>query len=94
MPHSATAAADATDLQADSQAVVIPEVLPGLQLSQQQCQALQALEEFVASDEKIYLLTGYAGTGKTTLLQALISRLQQNHDGRPIALTALSNKAT
>ncbi|MEO1394984.1 MAG: AAA family ATPase [Cyanobacteria bacterium J06634_5] len=72
----------------------IPEVLPGLALSQQQWQALQALEEFVNGDEKIYLLTGYAGTGKTTLLQALITRLQQNYDGRPIALTALSNKAT
>ncbi|MGB3300314.1 MAG: AAA family ATPase [Phormidesmis sp.] len=72
----------------------IPEVLPGLALSRQQWQALQALEAFVHSDEKIYLLTGYAGTGKTTLLQALITRLQQQRDGRPVALTALSNKAT
>ena len=72
----------------------IPEVLPGLALSVQQWQALQALEAFVHSDEKIYLLTGYAGTGKTTLLQALITRLQQQHDSRLIALTALSNKAT
>ena len=30
----------------------IPEVLPGIQLSQQQWQALQALEAFVHSDEK------------------------------------------
>ncbi len=72
----------------------IPEVLPGIALSQQQWQSLQALEDFVNSDEKIYLLTGYAGTGKTTLLQALIARLQQQYDARPIALTALSNKAT
>ncbi|EDX83710.1 hypothetical protein S7335_1407 [Synechococcus sp. PCC 7335] len=72
----------------------IPEVLPGIELSQQQWQSLQALEAFVHSNEKIYLLTGYAGTGKTTLLQALITRLQQQHDNRPIALTALSNKAT
>ena len=72
----------------------IPEVLPGIELSQQQWKALQALESFVNGDDKIYLLTGYAGTGKTTLLQALIIRLQQQHDGRPIAFTALSNKAT
>ncbi len=72
----------------------IPEVLPGIELSQQQWEALQALEDFVKSEEKIYLLTGYAGTGKTTLLQALITRLQQQRDSRPIALTALSNKAT
>lgn len=80
------------DPEADPEA--IPEVLPGLALSQQQWQALQALEAFVHSNEKIYLLTGYAGTGKTTLLQALITRLQQQRDGRPVALTALSNKAT
>jgi ATP-dependent exoDNAse (exonuclease V) alpha subunit len=72
----------------------IPEVLPGIELSEQQWHALQALETFIHSDEKIYLLTGYAGTGKTTLLQALIARLQQQRDGRPIVLTALSNKAT
>jgi ATP-dependent exoDNAse (exonuclease V) alpha subunit len=72
----------------------IPAVLPGIELSEQQWHALQALETFIHSDEKIYLLTGYAGTGKTTLLQALIARLQQQRDGRPIVLTALSNKAT
>jgi energy-coupling factor transporter ATP-binding protein EcfA2 len=75
-------------------AEAIPKVLPGICLSAQQWEALQALEAFVRSDEKIYLLTGYAGTGKTTLLQALIARLQQSADNRPIALTALSNKAT
>ncbi|MEO1620694.1 MAG: AAA family ATPase [Cyanobacteria bacterium J06632_3] len=72
----------------------VPEVLPGLQLSKQQWDALQELEAFVSGNEKIYLLTGYAGTGKTTLLQALITRLQQQYDSRPIVLTALSNKAT
>jgi energy-coupling factor transporter ATP-binding protein EcfA2 len=74
--------------------VPIPEVLPGIELSLQQWQALQAIEDFVHSNEKIYLLTGYAGTGKTTLLQALITRLHKQRDRRPIALTAISNKAT
>ena len=82
------------EMAPNEQAEAIPEVLPGLTLSQQQWEALQSLENFLHSDEKIYLLTGYAGTGKTTLLQALISRLQQSHDSRPVALTALSNKAT
>lgn len=80
--------------QRDASPDAIPEVLPGLSLSAQQWQALQDLEAFVRGDEKIYLLTGYAGTGKTTLLQALITRLQQQRDVRPVALTALSNKAT
>ncbi|MGB3570607.1 MAG: AAA family ATPase [Phormidesmis sp.] len=86
--------AASTEMAPNKQVEAIPEILPGLTLSQQQWDALQSLENFLHSDEKIYLLTGYAGTGKTTLLQALISRLQQSHDSRPVALTALSNKAT
>ncbi|MGB3790203.1 MAG: AAA family ATPase [Phormidesmis sp.] len=91
MPQSA-AATDTNQAEVAPQG--IPQVLPGIELSQQQWQSLQALEAFVHSSEKIYLLTGYAGTGKTTLLQALITRLQQQRDSRPVALTALSNKAT
>ncbi|HEY9646902.1 MAG TPA: AAA family ATPase, partial [Chroococcidiopsis sp.] len=72
----------------------IPEVLPGIALSQQQWDVLQQLEKFVKSREKLYLLTGYAGTGKTTLLQALIKRMRDKSDFRPIVFTAFSNKAT
>ena len=72
----------------------IPEVLPGICLSQEQWLALQRLEQFAQSGEKLYLLTGYAGTGKTTLLQALITRLREQGDKRHIVLTAFSNKAT
>jgi exodeoxyribonuclease-5 len=70
------------------------QVLPGVTLTEQQKQALDALEAFVTSSEKLYLLTGFAGTGKTTLLQALIKRLRAKGDRRPIVFTAFSNKAT
>jgi ATP-dependent exoDNAse (exonuclease V) alpha subunit len=72
----------------------IPEVLPGITLNQQQWQALQQLEKFVKGKEKLHLLTGFAGTGKTTLLQALIKRLRDKSDLRAIVFTAFSNKAT
>lgn len=80
----------------------IPDILPGIQLNQQQWQALQEMEAFIDSDRKLHLLTGYAGTGKTTLLQALIKRLhnpskasgQRLRDRYGIVLTAFSNKAT
>ncbi len=94
MPNSSVTRSTAADPQTAGSLADIPEVLPGIALSAQQWEALQALEAFINSKEKIYLLTGYAGTGKTTLLQALIARLQQQSDPRPIALTALSNKAT
>lgn len=72
----------------------IPEVLPGVPLTQEQWTALQALEQFAHSEEKLYLLTGYAGTGKTTLLQVLLNRFRQQRDRRKVVLTAFSNKAT
>lgn len=71
----------------------IPRSMP-FALTTQQQHALAALEAFVASNEKLFLLTGYAGTGKTTLLQLFIRNLRQRGDQRPIVLTAFSNKAT
>lgn len=65
-----------------------------LDLTPEQAEALAALESFVQGSEKLYLLTGYAGTGKTTLLQAFIQSLRQQGDHRSIVLTAFSNKAT
>ncbi|MBE9135885.1 AAA family ATPase [Nodosilinea sp. LEGE 07088] len=66
----------------------------GLALTIEQQAALEALNAFVQGDEKLYLLTGYAGTGKTTLLQAFIRELRDRGDERPIVLSAFSNKAT
>ncbi|MGB3614821.1 MAG: AAA family ATPase [Elainellaceae cyanobacterium] len=68
--------------------------LPWVDLTPHQEAALEELLEFVHSRQKLYLLTGYAGTGKTTLMQALIHQLRQAGDRRPVVLTAFSNKAT
>ncbi|TVP66544.1 MAG: DNA helicase [Leptolyngbya sp. LCM1.Bin17] len=65
-----------------------------LALTAAQMAALEALETFAHSQEKLYLLTGYAGTGKTTLLQVFIQGLRQQGDQRAIVFTAFSNKAT
>jgi exodeoxyribonuclease-5 len=75
----------------------LPSSPPGdraFSLTAEQQRALQALDGFVQGDEKLHLLTGYAGTGKTTLLQVFIQGLRQRGDNRPIVLTAFSNKAT
>ncbi len=63
-------------------------------LTAEQVAALDALHGFVNSPEKLYLLTGYAGTGKTTLLQMFISGLREQGDDRKVVLSAFSNKAT
>lgn len=70
------------------------DVLPGIVLNRQQRKVLRELERFTRSTEKLHLLTGYAGTGKTTLLQALIKRMRDRGDRRSIVFTAFSNKAT
>jgi len=63
-------------------------------LTPDQQTALAALHRFVQSPERLFLLTGYAGTGKTTLLHRFIQELRASGDDRPLVLTAFSNKAT
>lgn len=63
-------------------------------LTEEQELALEMLNAFMESNEKLYLLTGYAGTGKTTLLQVFVNGLREQGDNREIVLTAFSNKAT
>ena len=51
---------------------------------------LASMEEFMKDpQETFYLLEGYAGTGKTTCIQELVSQM-----GLATALTAPTNKAT
>ncbi|MEO0409575.1 MAG: AAA family ATPase [Cyanobacteria bacterium P01_A01_bin.135] len=79
--------------QADTYQEEAVQVAP-VELTPHQQAALEQLLSFVHSREKLHLLTGYAGTGKTTLMQALIYQLRQAGDRRPVVLTAFSNKAT
>lgn len=47
-----------------------------LKLYPQQQQALDAIRNFLESDTQVFILKGYAGTGKTTMIKALIPVLQ------------------
>lgn len=60
-------------------------------LKPQQQQALAKLREFLESTESFFLLCGYAGTGKSTIVVQFIKELLQQ--GKRIALTAPTNKA-
>ena len=59
----------------------------------QQENSLEKISDFLLSedDRKIFLLCGYAGTGKTTLVSALVRTLQQL--GRKCALLAPTGRA-
>ena len=47
-------------------------------LSQQQLEALQAIKAFIRDDNKsVFILKGYAGTGKTTMIKTIIPELQK-----------------
>jgi exodeoxyribonuclease V len=65
-----------------------------LTLSKPQQQALEALQAFVEGSDSFFVLEGYAGTGKTTLLQAFVAQLQGKGDARSIVFSAFTNKAT
>lgn len=49
-----------------------------LQLNDQQSQAIEALLRFLRGPEQCFVLRGSAGTGKTTLIRALVERLEQS----------------
>lgn len=65
-----------------------------IRLSTQQQQALTQLHQFVQGSERLFVLEGYAGTGKTTLLQVFAAQLQEQGDNRAIVFSAFTNKAT
>ncbi len=48
---------------------------PNLTLTSDQQNAIQKLQHFLESDDDIFILKGYAGTGKTTLLKGLTNFL-------------------
>ena len=58
-------------------------------LNEEQSAAIDAIEAFLRGDGHFFLLSGYAGTGKTYCIQALVPRVR----GRLI-FTAPTNKAT
>lgn len=77
--------------------------MPELSLTQDQLLAEQALLQFLYSDKKSFVLTGHAGTGKTTLIKHLFASYQQQQKlfkivdptakKRIWAFTATTNKA-
>lgn len=65
----------------------------GLQPTFEQEKALKSLSEFLflRKGDEIYLLTGYAGTGKTSLVGALVRTLEQLK--QPVVLLAPTGRA-
>ena len=62
------------------------------ELKPQQQKAFSALWNFIESkSDKVFILKGYAGTGKTTLMSGLIKRLSE--DKIPFALLASTGRA-
>jgi len=47
-----------------------------INLTNDQRQALEKLHAFLESDERIFILQGYAGSGKTTLLKGFVEYLK------------------
>lgn len=62
-------------------------------LTTEQQSALTALIDFIGSKANIFILRGYAGTGKTTLLKSLLEYLKDSHEQRPYMLFAPTGRA-
>lgn len=62
-------------------------------LNAEQSKALSSIIDFLGSSSQIFILKGYAGTGKTTLLKALLEHLKSTQERRPIRLFAPTGRA-
>lgn len=58
-----------------------------MQLSQQQQQAFDAIKTFIDSDASIFILRGYAGTGKTTMIKEVVNYAKPRQSIRLMAPT-------
>lgn len=57
----------------------------------QQEDALNAMDEFVKSNKSVMTLSGYAGTGKTSIMQMFAEKMRKNY--MPVMFCASTNKA-
>jgi exodeoxyribonuclease V len=64
-----------------------------LSLNEQQSAAVQQMKQFLASEADLFLLQGFAGTGKTTTIQSFIRDAQSKQKRIKVAFTAPTNKA-
>lgn len=54
-------------------------MIPNITLTQGQTNVLNKLKSFIQSNDRIFVLKGYAGTGKTTLVRFIISYLKEEN---------------
>ncbi|HHS95591.1 MAG TPA: DUF2075 domain-containing protein, partial [Phaeodactylibacter sp.] len=65
-----------------------------MQLTPQQQHAFQQIKDFIRGTEhQIFILKGYAGTGKTTLIKFVLDWLEQTKTCRPILLASTGRAA-
>jgi hypothetical protein len=58
-----------------------------LQLTAQQEQVMAQIREFLSSDAAVFILRGYAGTGKTTMIKQVVASIPQPRNLRLMAPT-------
>lgn len=62
-----------------------------LTLSPDQIQAVSGIEDFIKGDGQVFILKGYAGTGKTTILKGIIDYLKTQQ--KPVEVMAPTGRA-
>ena len=70
---------------------ITPTIAPTIELTESQTLAKATIEEWLESGATFAVLTGYAGTGKTTVLQQIV---KQVIDTRSVAMASPTHKAT
>lgn len=61
-------------------------------VNEEQAEALNAMNDFIHSNETSMTLSGYAGTGKTSLMEMIAKKMNKDHIS--VVFSATTNKAT
>ena len=62
-------------------------------LTSEQSNALHDILSFLNGNNQIFILRGYAGSGKTTMLKAVLEKLRASNNERPVCLFAPTGRA-
>ncbi|NER80786.1 MAG: AAA family ATPase, partial [Leptolyngbya sp. SIO1D8] len=92
-PSTSLATLEASSSEEPEEPEDLPELLPGITATSDQSKELKVLLDFAHGNKSIHGLFGFAGAGKTLLLQAWLKRLRASGYDKPIVFTAPTNKA-
>lgn len=91
---SGLSAETVVDVSGRIRSMPLPMAFSGMKLTQDQADAVESLTDFLADPNRdVFILSGYAGTGKTFLMKGLVQHLMAERGVASVGLVAPTGRA-